>query len=387
MMQNNVLQYGIDVLLQQQLYKQHRIALVTNDAARTAEGIVNRVALLQQGFQLQKLFSPEHGIHISGEDGAAQPHGTDLKTGLPVISLYGAQLAPTADNLADVDLVLFDIPDIGCRYYTYLWTMTHVMEACAAAEKPLVVTDRPNPIGAILEKAEGPFLDEEHCASFLGRWNIPLKHSCTIAELARYFAATRLPALQLHCVPMQGYQRYFMAGRDYTFHPTSPAIQHPASALFYPGTGLFEGVNMHEGRETAMPFAQFGAPWLDAEKLKQQLDALQLPGLQSSLVHYKATTAPYAGQTCYGLQLHCSNPGQLMAVQTGISILQLLAQLHPQQLQERLYPTAANPGGRHHLDRLTGVANAFEKIMQGHAFHLHIADTWKKMMQPYLLYG
>ncbi len=387
-MQHNRLLYGIDCLLQQNLYKQQRLALVTNDAALTAgSGLLNRVALQQQGFRLQKLFAPEHGIDTNGEDGVAQPGGTDVLTGLPVISLYGTQLAPSATDLADVDGVLFDIPDVGCRYYTYLWTLTHVMEACAAQQKPLLVLDRPNPITAVLDKAEGPFLNEEHCASFLGRWNIPLKHSCTLAELARYFAATRLPKLQLQCIPMQGYQRHWLAGEHFAFQATSPAISSVTSALFYPGTGLLEGVNVHEGRLTPAPFAQLGAPWLNAPALKELLDAADLPGLHCSVLPYSARTAPYAGQTCNGLQLHCSDPYSFMAVATGFRILQLLAQLHPQQLQQRLYPTAANPGGQNHLSRLTGVPDAFEKIKQGYPFQLQVGADWKKEIAPYLLYN
>ena len=179
-------QYGIDVFLQQApAYKNKRIGLITNNAATTNQGIMSRVALLQHGFNLVKLFSPEHGIGTNGADGVAQQNNNDSITGLPVISLYGDQLAPHANDLDDLDLIVFDIPDVGCRFYTYLWTMTYVMEACAANQKPLLILDRPNPIGNDLEHAEGPFLDEATCTSFIGRWSIPVKHCCTLGELAR----------------------------------------------------------------------------------------------------------------------------------------------------------------------------------------------------------
>ena len=157
-MHKSLLQAGIDVLLQQpSAFQQQRIAFVTNNAAVTNDGLLSRAALLQHSYNLVKLFSPEHGINTMGTDGAAQQNSIDAITGLPVISLYNNKLAPTEEELHNTDVVLFDIPDVGCRFYTYLWTMTHVMEACAQYNKPFVVLDRPNPIGALIEKAEGPF--------------------------------------------------------------------------------------------------------------------------------------------------------------------------------------------------------------------------------------
>ena len=142
---------GIDsFLLQKESYRHLRLALVTNNAAITSTGALSRVALLKNQFKLVRLFSPEHGITVKGEDGVLQQNATDIITGLPVISLYSEKLGPAEIDLLDVDLVLFDIPDVGCRFYTYLWTMTHVMEACARNNKPFILLDRPNPIGALL---------------------------------------------------------------------------------------------------------------------------------------------------------------------------------------------------------------------------------------------
>jgi uncharacterized protein YbbC (DUF1343 family) len=211
---------GIDVLLQQHSYKTLRIALATNNAAFTTGGEFTRAALFKNGFQVTKLFSPEHGITVKGRDGEAQTNTTDIITGLPVISLYGNKSAPSEEDLSDVDAVLFDIPDIGCRFYTYLWTMTYVMEACAQFNKPFIVLDRPNPIGALIENAEGPFLDETDCYSFIGRWNIPLKHACTLGELASYFAATRLPGLQLEVISVKNYRRHYTALHHFPFVAT-----------------------------------------------------------------------------------------------------------------------------------------------------------------------
>ena len=386
-MHHSLLQYGIDVLLQQHTkFNKQSLALVTNNAATTINGEHSRVALLQNKFNLVKLFSPEHGIHTTGTDGEAQPNTTDILTGLPLISLYNNKLAATEEDLHDVDLVLFDIPDCGCRFYTYLWTMTYVMEACAQFNKPLIVLDRPNPIGALLEKAEGPFLDEVNCSSFIGRWNIPLKHCCTLGELAFYFAATRLPQLNIEIINVKNYNRHQTALHDFVFTPTSPALQTIESALLYPGMGLLEGVNVNEARGTAHPFTMFGAPWINADELLNVLTLKQLPGIAFETISYKAITPPYEKQICNGLKLIIKDASQLMAVQTGLSILNAIASIYPHQLEKRLYKTAANPTGKKHLDKLLGTKDAFSQLHQSSTFHTAIAAEWFETIQPYLLY-
>lgn len=385
-MNNSLVQYGIDVLLQQpHKFLQQRIALVTNNAATTINGELTRAALLKNKFHLVKLFSPEHGINTRGTDGAAQSNTTDAITGLPVISLYNNKLAPTEEELHNTDVVLFDIPDVGCRFYTYLWTMTHVMEACAQFNKPFVVLDRPNPIGALIEKAEGPFLDEIHCSSFIGRWNIPLKHSCTLGELALYFAATRLPNLNIQIIKASNYHRHQTALHHFPFVPTSPAIQTIQTAILYPGTGLLEGVNINEARGTQHPFTSLGAPWINAHHLCTALQHLQLQGLNVTLFSFKAAAPPYENEMCNGVQLHITNPQQLNAVHTGISIVQTIAALYPQQLQQRLYKTNANPSGTNHLDKLLGIPNAFEKIQTKQPIPTAV-EEWQQIIEPYLLY-
>ncbi len=381
------IQCGIDVLLQQPAaYKEKRIALVSNNAACTTAGEPSRAALLKQGFRLTKLFSPEHGISTSGADGAFQPNGTDELTGLPVISLYGEKLAPTAEDFCDIDLVLFDIPDVGCRFYTYLWTMTYVMQACAAQQKPFMVLDRPNPIGADLKKAEGPMLDEKNCSSFIGRWNIPLKHSCTLGELASYFAATKMKGLDIDVIRVQHYNRQQTALHDFLFTPTSPAIRDIETAMLYPGTGLLEGINVNEGRGTDKAFRICGTPWMNHKALKNELEKQPLPGLALTTINYSPDTGIYAGQYCNGLQLHIHDATVFSAVKTGIALLQSILQLHPQQVTERLYPTNANPTGSLHLDKLLGVQHTFTKLQDGQLLQTAIATEWEMMMKPFLLY-
>lgn len=361
------------------------MALVTNEAAFTTNGVPSRVALLQEGFLLVKLFSPEHGLSARGVDGAFQQHTVDAATGLPVISLYGDRLAPTKEDLQDVDLVLFDIPDVGCRFYTYLWTLTYVMEACAASGKPLVVADRPNPIGGDLSLVEGPWLDEAQCASFIGRWNIPLRHSCTLGELAQYFAATRIAGLEFQIWKAEHWRRSIMADPEH-FIPPSPAIRDPETALLYPGTGLLEGVLINEGRGTNQPFKCCGAPWIDDEALAGAYRENISPGLEVRSCSYTPSEGLYAGERCHGLSFSITDPCGFRPVKAGIYLLQTMARLYPQHCVERLYTTLANPSGTAHLEKLLGVRRAFEKIKSGAEIITEAGEEWNQIIAPYLLY-
>jgi uncharacterized protein YbbC (DUF1343 family) len=378
--------FGIDILLQHpEKYKQLHLGLVTNDAALTSSGISSRVALQQKGFQLIRLFSPEHGIARTGEDGILQKDGTDPLTQLPIISLYGDKMAPNEADLAEIDGILFDIPDIGCRFYTYLWTMTHVMEACARYGKTFILLDRPNPIGINLSKAEGPMLNEANCSSFIGRWNIPLKHCCTLGELCRYFAATRLPQLKFDIIPLKNYKRSKKTP-NFEFTPTSPAIQNIETAILYPGMGLLEGINVNEGRGTEKPFQKCAAQWLKNEFLCEKMQKLNISGIVFSITGYTPASGLYAGRFCKGLKWRLTDSNSFKAVKTGIALLQTIMQLHPEHIAERLYITHANPTGEGHLDKLLGVPGSFDKLKRGEKIETDVAEEWAGMIKPYLLY-
>jgi uncharacterized protein YbbC (DUF1343 family) len=365
-------------------YATNRLALVCNNASLTENDVPVRVAILQNGYQLVKLFSPEHGLTATGEDGALQPDGIDPLTGLPVISLYGNSMIPKKEDLLDIDLVIFDIPDIGCRFYTYLWTLTYAMDACAASQVLLIIADRPNPTGGNLSQAEGPMLDETSCASFIGRWRIPVRHCCTMGELALYFAATKISGLNLQIIPANNWQRCMPGNKNFT--PTSPAMQKRSTALLYPGMGLLEGINVNEGRGTALPFEIFGAPWIDAIQLQQSFLASHQPGITSTPTTYIPTAGLYAGESCNGLYLSVTDEAIFKPVQTGIALLSILFKLYPASVKERLYCTMANPSGTGHLDKLLGVPNAISKIIEGQPIKTAVAAEWADIMQDYLLY-
>ena len=380
--------FGIDyLLLQKNKFQGYRLALATNNAATTSSGESSRVALLKADFAIAKLFSPEHGLTAQGEDGAYQNNSTDSLTQLPIISLYSEHLMPTAEDMADIDMVLFDIPDVGCRFYTYLWTMTYVMEACAVNNKPFIILDRPNPISGNIAKAEGTVLDEKNCSSFIGRWDIPVRHSCTLGELAIYFSATRNIDIDLKVIPLKNWERNQLPSENnWRFNPTSPAISTIETALCYPGSGLFEGINVNEGRGSNKPFTIFGAPWINASLLLKKITTLNLPGVQFSEIQYAPSGSLYAGETCFGLSLLITNENTFLPVQTGITIIQNLFSLFPDQCRERLYKTVANPSGEKHLDKLLGIENSFLTLKEGNKISTDLKNDWKEKITPFLVY-
>jgi uncharacterized protein YbbC (DUF1343 family) len=391
------IQYGIDILLgQQPHWKSQRIALVTNHAATTSEFVPSRLALLQHGFNIVKLFSPEHGLDTTGADGHAMDNSTDTLTHLPVISLYGDKLAPSREDLIGIDVVLFDIPDIGSRFYTYLWTMTHVMEACAAYNIPFIIADRPNPVSGNLMLAEGPMLDEAHCASFIGRWSIPVRHSCTLGELARYFKAAQDISCELEVIPCVNWRRNMVhPDWSHSFVPLSPAIPSFESALLYPGLCFLEATNCSEGRGTATPFRVAGAPWLKSDETARLFNSMQAANLNhvyARPILFTPAEGKYAGQRCNGIMLHVTDPASFLPVATGWLLIRIIKELHPQNFQWTVYPTHVNPSGKNHLDLLSGISGtatlfetALPDFIDAVKTHIELKD-WLLRIQPHLMY-
>ncbi|HEV8273810.1 MAG TPA: DUF1343 domain-containing protein [Chitinophagaceae bacterium] len=376
---------GIDVFIQDpEVNKNSRFAIVTNNAAFISGRILSRLALAEKRFNLVKIFSPEHGISVKGEDGVYQKDAIDIKTALPIISLYGDRLMPTEEDFKDIDIVLFDIPDVGCRFYTYLWTMTYVMEACAKYNKQLIILDRPNPIGGNLEMAEGPILDEKNCTSFIGRWSIPIRHSCTLGELANYFSNKKVKGLDLRIVQVKNWDRDRISN---DFYPTSPAIQNISTALVYPGMGLLEGITVNEGRGTDKPFMQFGAPWINAEELQMALKNKNVTGIDLKPCSYIPSDSLYKNETCYGLELNLTDINKFRPVAFGIDLISVLLKLYPQWIKERVYISNANPSGGGHLDKLLGIKNVFEILKDGKTIQTDFSKTWLSEISSFLLYN
>jgi uncharacterized protein YbbC (DUF1343 family) len=331
-----------------------RIGLVTNDAARLAADASRhtRVALLAAGVPIVRLFSPEHGLGATAPDGHAVRDGVDTRTGLPVVSLYGERMRPDRMQLHDLDAVLFDVPDVGARFYTYTWTLWHTLAACAEADVPLYVLDRPNPLGGELSRAEGPML-EPACRSFLGEDVMPIVHACTLGELARLWRAEHHPNAAVHVVPMRGWSR----AHDWTalglpWVPTSPAMPSFASARWYPGLCLFEATNLSVGRGTAAPFTAIGAPWLDAAAVCDALE--RRTGVLMRPTTFTPMADRFAGERCVGVGVGDLDPRAFGPVALGLHLLAAVIETHPQAFRWQAYRTAANPGGASHLARLLG---------------------------------
>lgn len=381
---------GIDSLIAQaEKYKSLRLGLITNNAACTHSGESSRTALLKSELQIVKLFSPEHGLSAAGIDGAFQKNFTDPVTQLPVISLYGEKLKPDAAAINDIDAFLFDVPDVGCRYYTYLWTMTLAMEAAATHHKKFLLLDRPNPAGGNLQMTEGHMLDETNCSSFIGRWNIPLRHCCTLGELAIFFSKTKIPNTDLEIIRLKNWNRNEKPLlKNEKFIPPSPAIRDMETVVLYSGMGLLEGVNLSEGWGTPTPFKITGAPWIDEKLLAQEFDALKLPGIKANPVCFIPNEGMYRDTNCKGLKFSITNTETFRPVHTALQLIRLIQKLFPQHCRPRKYPTVANPSGENHLDRLTGVLHSFEKSATGEIEKekFWTPDSWEAVIRNSLLY-
>lgn len=397
----SAIHFGVDTLLTWQLSALHgqRVGLVTNNVATTAQLprplTPTRLALQRAGVNVTKLFAPEHGLGANAADGAHIDNEIDGLTGLPVYSLYGTTYRPTPDMLADLDLLLFDIPDIGVRFYTYIWTLSYVMEACATVGLPLWVLDRPNPLGGDLAAAEGPMLDEATVSSFVGRWSMPVRHSLTIGELANLWNGERQLGVDLMVVPSTGWTRtQLWPALGLPFVPTSPSMPDFEAALVYPGTCFFEGTNLSEGRGTATPFRVVGAPWLQAQTVVDQFNAQAHPGIIARAVPFTPLSSKQSGEQCQGVMLHVTGAAALQPVTAGLHLLGTIIALHPHDFTWLPYPTAANGPGYGHFDLLIGrldlrralatldPATAKTQIRQW----TEVAG-WAQRVQPYLCYA
>jgi uncharacterized protein YbbC (DUF1343 family) len=387
--------FGIDELLATPDRPRGPLGLVTNDAARPGgdPGTPGRLALLRAGFPVARLFTPEHGLGADAPDGAPVPHSTDSLTRLPVTSLYGENPRPAPESLGDLQAVLFDLPDVGARFYTYIWTLSHVMEACAEAGVPLLVLDRPNPLGGVMAAVEGPVLDVDSFGSFVGRSPIPIRHSLTSGELARFWKKAWKLDLDLRIVPCQGWRRsVHWPDTGLPFIPTSPSMPTYESALLYPGLCLLEATNLSVGRGTHKPFRQVGAPWLLADETTRAINELDLPGVRAAPCTFTPALDPYAGQRCGGVLMEITDPEALRPVALGLHLLSVLIRTHPGEFRWTSYPTAANPTGEGHFERLVGRAGIREVLeasppnLAGRIDAWTSAPGWQERVEDMLLY-
>ncbi len=349
--------------------KGKRIGLLANAASVTSGFMPGWRALRSAGFEVKVLFGPEHGLTGAAQD--MVPVGGGGPSPLPVVSLYGStfeELSPKPSDLAGLDVVVSDLPDVGSRYYTFVWTTALMMKACGRAGIPVVLLDRPNPLGGALVEGNLP---EERCLSFVGLYPLPVRHGMTPGEIALYVNQEFEMGCDLTVVPMTLAGRPGWAPREAIGSPgpwvlPSPNMPTPLTALVYPGACLFEGTNLSEGRGTTRPFEIVGAPWLDADEAAGAANALGLPGVVFRPHVFSPTFQKHVGASCGGVQIHVTDAASFRPFETGLRLLKALRDLDPGSFRwrtERYEYRDDVPA----IDLLAGTARCRELVDAGEA--------------------
>jgi len=310
--------------------KGKRLGAVLHPASVTAN-LRHALATLEKHngrlFKLAALFGPQHGILGHTQDNMIEWEGfIDPRLGIPVYSLYGEHREPTPEMLKDLEVLLIDLQDVGARYYTFIWTLYLCIKAAEKLGISVVVIDRPNPIGCHI--TEGPILDLEY-KSFVGLHSIPVRHGKTIGELALQFKAECFPSAEVYVLEMHGYKKnMWFNDTGLPWIMPSPNMPTLETAMVYPGQCLLEATNISEARGTTKPFELFGAPWIEATEMCNELNNLKLPGVYFRESHFQPTFHKYAGQICHGAQIHVLEREEFLPFETTIQILKYLFHRH-----------------------------------------------------------
>ncbi|MCX6149835.1 MAG: DUF1343 domain-containing protein [Ignavibacteriales bacterium] len=385
---------GADLLLSENfdLIKGKRLGIVTNHTA-LLDSKVHLVDTLfhRNDVKISVLFGPEHGIRGDNADGAKIEDGKDSKTGIPVYSLYGKINKPTKEMLKDVDVLIYDIQDVGARFYTFISTLFYTIQAAAENNIPVIVLDRPNPIGGL--NVDGPILKQE-LTSFVGIAPIPIMHGMTVGELATMFNESGMIGKDLKAnltvIKMKSWERglYFDKCNIHWLRP-SPNIYYIVTAIIYPGTCLIEGTNASEGRGTEAPFQIIGAPYINSDTLYKAINNLKLKGVKFVATDFTpveianvASSPKYKGQLCHGIKINVTNRYNFNPVEFGISLISTLYNLYPKDFKF----TASR------FDKLSGDKSIREQIIAGKTPE-EIISSWQKelnkfkdLRKKYLLY-
>jgi uncharacterized protein YbbC (DUF1343 family) len=400
---------GVEVLFAKHLDLIHgkHVGLITNPTGVDSQ-LDSVVELFRShpDVKLVALYGPEHGVRGNAQAGEYVPFYYDEHFQLPVFSLYGQTHKPPADMMTNideymrsfdtqhtgkqveagmmssVDVMVFDLQDVGTRVYTYIATMAYAMQAAADANIPFIVLDRPNPINGIA--MEGPILEYPQHSSFIGLYPIPLRHGMTAGELAQLFNAKFLTKkCRLTVVPMENWTR------DEWFDETSlpwvlpsPNLPTPESATVYPGQVILEGTNLSEGRGTTKPFEMFGAPWIDGFVLAKKLNELNLPGVKFREVYFTPTFSKFSGTNCGGCQLHVIDRDAYQPVATTLAILSVVKQTYGDKLEFH----------NGYFDKVMGTATVREALERGEPVEKIVAGfqpglaAFAKLRAPFLIY-
>ncbi len=382
---------GSEQLLAAGTLKNARVGVVSNPASIDAEyrHIVRAVADTP-GVTLGAIFGPQHGFRADVQDNMIETaHAQDPTRGVPIYSLYSETREPTAEMLKGLDVLVIDLQDVGSRIYTFVYTMANCLRAAARHGVPVIVTDRPNPIGGA--RMEGPMLLKGF-ESFVGQFPIPLRHGMTIAELARFFNEACGIGADLTVVPMQGWQRsMYFEETGLPWVMPSPNMPTVDTAVVYPGTVLFEGTNVSEGRGTTRPFELIGAPWIDPDALADTLNAQGLAGVHFRPVVFEPTFQKHAKQACGGVQIHVLDRDAFCSVESAVALIAATRSQNPSQFQWR-QPPYEYELEKLPFDILAGSQELREQIEAGLPVrtmsyswvqdHVHFRETRK----PFLMY-
>lgn len=340
---------GIDrILSYSHLFQGKRIGLITTPTGITSE-FVSTIQILHDNFNLAALFSPEHGVRGDQAAGAMVETYTDPLTGVPVYSLYRKDSKRmTTDMLNQVDMVVYDIQDVGVRYYTFIYTMLYALEDCAKAGKEFVVLDRVNPLDGLT--VEGNVLKPGY-ESFVGNYPLCVRYGLTAGEVARMANEQKGWNARLHVIPCAGWERnmLFPQTGQIWVHP-SLGIPRFETALVYAGTCLFEGTNLSEGRGTTFPFEIIGAPFIDAERLADEMNSRGLPGVRFRPVYFKPTTSKFQGELCAGIQIYVTDTLSYRSVETGVTLMYTMKRNY----EEFSFLPPVKEGSRPFIDLLCG---------------------------------
>ncbi len=384
---------GLEVLLAERLdlLKGKRVGVIANPSSVNAE-LDHIVDLFNRhpDIQLTTIMGPQHGARGETQDNMIEWEDyRDPVTGLPVYSLYGKTRKPTPAMLRDIDVLVFDVQDVGARYYTFVYTMALGMEACGEQDLEFVVLDRPNPIGGV--QFEGPVLDSAF-RSFVGLYPLAIRHGLTVGELARYFSGECGVSCHLEIVPMKGWRRdMFFDDTELPWIMPSPNIPTLDSALVYPGLCLLEGTNVSEGRGTTRPFEMSGAPWIDADQLAKKLNCIRLPGVKFRPIHYIPTFHKWSGSMIGGVQIHMLDRPSFKPFSTGLALMMAYRELGPGEFRWK-EPPYEYEYDKLPIDILLGNGKIREEIERGDSLE-QIEAGWqdelaafRRKREKYLLY-
>ncbi|MBO0991661.1 exo-beta-N-acetylmuramidase NamZ family protein [Bacillus sp. SD088] len=377
---------GVEVLLtdERKRLEGKRIGLVTNPTGIDQQ-LRSTIDRLHEEFELRALFAPEHGIRGDEDEGKPIDTFIDVRTGLSVYSLYGKERKPSSEILNELDVMVLDLQDIGSRYYTYIYTMAHVMEACGEAGIPMLVLDRPNPIGG--KQVEGNYLNLKGSSTFVDQLRIPNRHGLTIGELALLFAHEYGLICDVEVVPMEGWKRdMYFDDTGYIWVPPSPNTTGLNMCLLYPGTCLIEGLNLSEGRGTAFPFEYIGAPFLDAAQLANEFNSRSLPGVIARPTTFIPAKQKHAGKLCSGVQLHVIDRHIFEPLYAGLVLIEQIVKLASKDVQ---FLQNAN---RYALDNLSRTDQVRKHVLNETVHSLwgefqQEAEAFQKLSTRYHLYS